>query len=364
MKKILIAVMILSIMGGCSKSDVGFEASNEGVSEMTVTIVPSPGAPAGIVSGGVIQGTKAVGTGHGNQNSDNTVQTLEIFVFKSDSGASDDGALESYKKFSGSGLTSLSGLQVRAKTGPKLIYAIANSHKSDWSGVDSHAKFLAVTSSLKSENITSFTMTGSVSVNLTASISVSIPVTRLVGRVVLASIKTNFAGTPYAGAALSNVKAYLTNVISNVCYGSGNPSGTGILNNLGYSEADCAGCAMGNMLYDAMTSAIGDGGYSGPNYFYCYENTAASEASSKFTRLVIQADLSGKTYYYPININREGFGYSGGIAGVSRNTSYVLSVVISGPGSTNPENPITMGSLSVSVSVVNWATVPDSSVNF
>mgnify|MGYP003584384653 CR=1 FL=1 len=364
MRKILFAVMVLAGIAGCSKNESEIDLQTEGESTLTVNITPSAGTPAGVISGGVMNGTKAVGSGHGNQDSDNTVQTLEIFVFKNLSGAADDGILEAYKKFSGSELASLSGLQLRAKTGQKTIYAVANSHKSDWSGVDTYAKFLAAAASLKSENTTSFTMTGSANATLEATTSVSVPVSRLVGRVILASVRTNFAGTPYAGGTISNVAAYLTNVVPEVYYGSGMSSGSGVLNSLGYVAADCSGCTMSNMLYDSMPSAIGDSGYSGPNYFYCYENTIASEGSSKFTRLVIQADLSGKTYYYPININREGYGYSSGTAGISRNTSYALNVVISGPGSTNPEQPITMGSLSVSVSVANWATVPDSSVNF
>ena len=82
MRKLWVAVMVLAVMAGCSKNESEIEAGNEGECALTVDIAPSPGAPAGIVSGGVGGSTKAIGAGHGVQDDDNKIQTLEIFVFK------------------------------------------------------------------------------------------------------------------------------------------------------------------------------------------------------------------------------------------------------------------------------------------
>ncbi|MCI1721160.1 MAG: fimbrial protein [Bacteroidales bacterium] len=368
MKKILIAVMVLAVMAGCSKSDGELGAGNEGECALTVAILPSSGSPAGIASGGVGGGTKATGTGYDSQSDDNKIQTLELFVFKNDSAASDDGVLEAYKKFSSSELTTLTGLQMSAKTGPKNIIAIANSHKADWTGIDTYAKFKAVVSSLKTENLTTFTMTGSATATLTAATSVSIPVARLVGRVILKSIKTNFAGTPYAGSTLSAVKIFLTNVSGSKIFATGeDPTAPVILNAKQYSSADCSGCAMSGMLYDEVAGTIGETAVTTPHYFYCYENVLAAETvTARFTRLVIQATLGGKVYYYPVDINRSGYGWvsANNHVGVKRNTSYSISVVVNGPGSTSPDVPITRGTITASITVASWATVPDSSVNF
>src|SRR5574344_134053 len=368
MRKLWIAVMVLAVMAGCSKNESEIEAGNEGECALTVDIAPSTGAPAGIVSGGLGGSTKATGTGHGVQDDDNKIQTLEIFVFKNVSGAADDGVLEVYKKFSGSPLTTLTGLQLTAKTGPKTIIAIANSHVASWAGVDTYTEFKTAASSLKTENLTTFVMTGSASVTLAATASVSIPISRLVGRVILNSIKTNFAGTPYAGSTLSAVKIFLTNVSgSKLFYNGEDPSTAVVLNSKQFVSADCSGCAMSGILADDVTGTIGEAAVTTTHYFYCYENTLAAEtASARFTRMVIQATLAGKVYYYPVDINREGYGWvsANGHVGVKRNTSYAVSVVINGPGSTTPDDPITRGTLTAGVTVSNWATVPDSSVNF
>ena len=368
MRKLWVAVMVFAVMAGCSKNEIEIKAGNEDECALTVNIAPSPGAPAGIVSGGVGGSTKAIGAGHGVQDDDNKIQTLEIFVFKNVSGATDDGVLEAYKKFSGTPLTTLTGLQLTAKTGPKIIVAIANSHASGWAGIDTYSEFQTITSSLKAENLTTFVMTGSTTATLAATASVSIPISRLVGRVILSGIKTNFAGTPYEGSTLSDVKIYLTNVRGSKLFYSGEePSSVVILNAKHYLSTDCNGCAMSGMLYDDVAGTIGETAVTTAHYFYCYENMLATEtASERFTRMVIQATLAGKVYYYPIDINREGYGWvsASGHVGVKRNTSYAVSVVISGPGSTNPDEPITRGTLTADITVSNWATVPDSSVNF
>ena len=85
-----------------------------------------------------------------------------------------------------------------------------------------------------------------------------------------------------------------------------------------------------------------------------------------YTRLVIQGDLNGNTYYYPISINREGFGYSSvnGHCGVKRNTSYKLDVTICRPGSTDPDEILEYGTLSTNLNVLDWVTLPVVQVQF
>ena len=74
---------------------------------------------------------------------------------------------------------------------------------------------------------------------------------------------------------------------------------------------------------------------------YCYPNDVIQESSgSPFTRLVIQGDIDGQTYYYPIPINRPGFGYMAGKEGICRNVNYVMNIHITGPGSLSPSEDI------------------------
>ena len=121
------------------------------------------------------------------------------------------------------------------------------------------------------------------------------------------------------------------------------------------------------MIYDEIPASITETAYTTKHYFYSYENLLASESGNKyFTRLVLQADLNNKTYYYPININREEYGYveSNGHKGVKRNTAYEMDIVITRPGSLDPNKPIQYGTLQLNLNVVDWATTPKASIIF
>ncbi|MBE6246337.1 MAG: hypothetical protein E7110_02840 [Bacteroidales bacterium] len=311
--------------------------------------------------------SKATGGAHGVQADDNTVQKLEFFVFRAE--GADAGMLDAYKMYTAAELTSLSNLEVKTTTGKKHIYAVANSHKSDnWAGVKTLADFKAQIASLQSENNKDFTMTGSLEAVLQTTTSVTFSISRLVSRVQLASVKTQFAGTPWAGSSLTNVKMYLINAAGDKLYhdGSDQPSPT-ILNTKKVVATDINACTMAGMLYDETATAITDSGYNTTHTFYCYENLLANEsADKKFTKLVIQADLNGHTYYYPISINREGFGYNSSVGhmGIKRNTTYTINVTILRPGSLDPDTPVEHSTMQATMNVADWATVPTVNVIF
>lgn len=318
--------------------------------------------------------TKASGSGHGIQSDDNIVNTLEIFIFRNTGEqAVDNGQLELYKKYSAADLSrGLSGLELISSTGKKTIYAVCNSHKDDnFAGVNSLATFKNELSLLKNENVKNFTMCGYKDVELNAVNDITIPVKRLVARVKLTSVSTAFAGTPYEGSTLQNVKAYLINVhAEKLLYNGSNKSGSQVLNLSRYIENDCTGFSMVGMLYESIADKVDDTGNNTTRWFYTFENTIEMEdptVNDYYTRLIIEGTLNGVTYYYPVNINREGFGYVSSEdtrPGIERNKSYELSVVISKPGSLNPNMPIVNGTVSVSVNVENWTIVPSAVVNF
>ena len=321
---------------------------------------------SGLLSVSIVPKTKATGTIHGVQEDDNNVSTLEVFVFKNE--GADAGVLDAYKKLAAEELSSLANIQVQTTKGSKVIYAVANSHKDNWTGVNTLQQFKSVLSSLQKENLKSFTMVGSATSVVKEATSVNIDISRLVARIHLTGIKTNFEGTPYAGATLKNVKAYLINVIGDIHYADGTPATTPlVLNANRFNSGNVSGCAMTGMLYDEIAQEIGDSGYKTAHYFYCYENMLTDESDdNKFTRLVIQADLNGTTYYYPININRAGYGYSStnGHVGIKRNTSYSVDVTITRPGSLNPDSNLEFGAVTAKVNVMNWETIPVANVGF
>lgn len=364
MKKSILCLLSIAALftASCSKEDSTENIQDNQVAKVYLNI-----------QGETALQTRASGTGHGVQSDDNTVSTLEIFIFKNTGQGADNGQLELYKKYSSSDLAKgLTGLELTASTGSKVIYAICNSHNTNnFSGVNTLTKFKAETALLKNENLKNFTMMGSKEVTLAATNNVSIPVGRMVARIKLTSVKTAFAGTPLEGLTLNSVKAYLINVHASKLLWNGNdPSSSQILNQAKYIANDNTALSMTGMLYESIADSVNETGNSTARWFYAYENAISAENASKsdyFTRLVIEGKLNGVTYYYPINVNRAGFGYnsSNGVnPGIERNKSYELSVVISKAGSLDPNVPIENGTVSVSVNVENWTVLPSVVINF
>ena len=299
--------------------------------------------------------TKATGSSHGVQSDDNYVETLEIFVFRNDGGV-DNGQLDAYKKFSSN--DGLTNLQIKTTTGSRIIYAVANSHRDNWNGITTLERFKSEMSSITLENVKKFTMAGSSTSVLHTTSSITFSISRLVSRIKVDGIKTAFAGTPYSGMTLSGVKVYLTNVIAAKSFAENSDMDVPpILNYKKSILSDSQSCAMPGMIFESIAGEIGDAGFTQPLYFYAYENLIASETPvSRYTRIVIEALLNGKTYYYPISINREGFGYvsENGHKGVKRNTAYQLKATIFRPGSTDPDKPLEPGTLSATLGIEDY----------
>ena len=297
---------------------------------------------------------------------DNKVNMLELFVFRNE--GEDSGNLDAYKKLKGDEILSLSDVELRSTTGKKIVYAVLNSHDEDWSGVRTLSDFQAKLALLQKEKSGDFTMVGSAEATLELTAEVPVTVSRLVAKVQLAGLKCDFSGTPYEGALLTDVKVYLTNVYGSKTYAlNADASPVGILNAEGLVNGDVEGCAMPSALYKEIGEDVGSAATNVSHSFYCYENMIAAESDSmKFTRLVVEGKLNGNTYYYPININREGFGYSSGNDhfGVRRNTVYTIDVTICRPGSTVPDGVLEYGDMHTTVTIKDWVTLPGVQVQF
>lgn len=346
--------VLLAAVVGCNKNESlpSPEREEGAISQVNLCITTDSGS------------TKAVGTAHNRKDEFNAIGKLDVFVFAS------NGELDTYKSFSASEITfnedlsSVEGLKLTSKTGEKQIYAVANAHNDALQGVKSLTDFSAACSKLKDENLESFVMTGHISKRLDDVADVTIPVHRLVARIVVESIRTSFTGTRYQGQLLSNVSLFLTNVKSQASYATG--EGKSPLFNEDKEENN--DLAMANMLSDDLQGVvICDDGYETSHYFYCYENASSDPESddNKYTRLVIKADLDGKTYYYPVQINREGFGWKVGNSenvtdshkGVKANCSYSINVIIKGRGASTPDGDVAKDEITVDIKPRDWFNV-------
>lgn len=305
-------------------------------------------------------------SGQQNLSGENKVNMLELFVFRNEGNGIGD--LDAYKKIDGGALLSLNNLEIRSTTGKKIVYAVLNSHNEDWSGVKTLSDFKNKLACLKNEKPDDFTMAGSAETTLQLTTQVAVEVSRLVAKVQLSGIRCDFSGTPYEGTSLTDVKVYLTNAYACKSYAL-NANGTTphILNSKGYVAGDVSGCAVPSVLYKEIGNSVGSAVTNVGHNFYCYENMVAQESSSeRFTRLVVEGKLNGHTYYYPVNINRAGFGYTSSVdhVGVRRNTAYTIDITICRPGSTDPDGVLEYGDLKANVTVKDWVTIPGVQVQF
>lgn len=292
------------------------------------------------------------------QEEDNTINTIDVFIFRNtDPTSADYQKLDTYKRFSGD---ALSDLTLNTTTGPKTICIIVNEHTNAFIGVTDLTKFRGLVTNLNQEQIKSFTMYGETEETLGTTSSVSISVKRHISRVAVTSIKTKFAGTPYSGMTLSNIKLYLVNAhAQKLIYNNGSsPSTPLIFNAAALSGDDANSTVEANLIYEPLTGTINDTGITTPYYFYCYSNETNNIEGC--TKMVLQGDLDGVTYYYPILINQDGYGYESttGYYGVRRNTTYSYGITVTRPGSLDPNIPLVPGSLELTVSVDDWAVIP------
>ena len=292
-----------------------------------------------------------------SQEQDNTINTLDIFIFRKGDPASEEyHRLDTYQRFEGN---SLSDITVSTTTGGKLICVIANSNIGDYTGITSLETFRAMTTLLKDETAGDFTMYGESEQTLGITASVAISLSRLISRICVTSIKTDFSDSPYTGMRLSGCRLFLINVHGEKhVHNCSSPEEPLILNNGSLVGEDVNSTVEAGLLMDNIPDAIGDEGYSIPHYLYCYPNETDDISSS--TKLVLQAELDGVTYYYPVPVNQEGYGLQseGGISGISRNSVYSYSITITRPGSLDPDTPLVPGTLELSLTVNGWDLIP------
>ena len=111
---------------------------------------------------------------------------------------------------------------------------------------------------------------------------------------------------------------------------------SGYLHQQRLREGDLRSLKVPSMSYHYL----GDPGEGGPYLLYCYPNQAEEESiGSPFTRLVVEGTRGGQTRYYPVNLNRRGYGYTSGTEGVGRNVRYSMDLHLRSEGSLDPDRP-------------------------
>lgn len=302
MKKLCFAVLTVLAFVGCNEVNVELDEANCG-EEIQLTV----NLPDAV--------TKVTGT-----VSDSKIAGIQIFVFDK------NGIYETSSSGSGSSLS------LTCTSGEKQIVALANAPTV--TGIDNISKLRSKTSDLKDCTASSIVMAGEVRKTLTASSTISMSVERLAAKVAVAQIKPDFELAQHKQLSFKVKAIYLINVAGDKAYLSANtPS-------VWYNKARYIAETSPAFIYDAVTAGeVASGSaYTKEHYFYCYPNTTSTK-----TRLVVEAEVGGYTYYYPVTLNS-----------VAANTSYTYNLTITRLGSESPDVPVEDGTVKFTVTVKDW----------
>ena len=257
------------------------------------------------------------------------IERLDIFVFN------DDGArrLDSYCS---KGKPATPYIDVSSSAGDKLVVVLANctGRAFTYDEFSSYGALENVVWHLRDEDPTRPVMSGECQISAGAAGYTSVKLAPLMSGVCLDFLKCDFSGRGYRSRTLENCSVYLTNV-SGSCE---------ILRQDGFrvSELENAGWLdetyLASMKHPEMLRKSVVPGQWSPVELFCYPNNADDGGpGSPHTRMVVQGDIDGQTYYYPLEINQDGYGYASGPRGLSRNVKYSYSLLITRKGSTDPD---------------------------
>ncbi|MDR0989182.1 MAG: hypothetical protein LBM06_06950 [Prevotellaceae bacterium] len=273
----------------------------------------------------------------------------------------------------------------------QTVIVVANTPASLFAGASTKADFIAKKVSLQQtvsggntwQTADNLPMSGENIVDIapgSTPTKATVSLSRLVARVSVGSIRTEFAPTGQYGNAtfkLTDIYAYNVPTTSNVESGTTlfpvTTNFTGGMNDTGVPVTGS------EYLMHSLNKAAAGGSsanlINGARYwFYTFANQEGTQPADVTTphplKLVIKgefdADGNGSkpavTVHYPIVVNKAQAGTSftggdsnNGNSNVYRNATYDVSVVIRGKGSDSPEEDVEQAYLVVSVNVAPWA---------
>ncbi len=289
-----------------------------------------------------------------------SIMTLDVFVFRDDIFRK----LDCYQRFED--MEEWEGVVVSG-SGKRTITAIANSPygRDDWLKLTSRSYMEGITVSLAEEERENPFMAGEVSVDAEGggfSVRDRLNLIPFASEIRLNSICCDFKGKAYEGEKISDVRVYLTNV--NAECGILEEAGTAprrIINAGRLREEDMDEFIRPELIMQEISGAIGKSKIYPGIHLWCYQSNHPQETpGTPFTRLVIEGKVSGQTYYWPININRD----TDDEPGIWRNRQYVYDIRITRKGSTDPDLPIKTEDITINQEIAEWKEIKEYEVAF
>ncbi|MBP1594083.1 MAG: hypothetical protein H6Q12_1101 [Bacteroidetes bacterium] len=319
---------------------------------------------------------------------ENKVNRVTVGLFKTNLG--EEGKTDIIKEFTFSNGTpttiKITGSMIHgsADIGNRDVIVVANADENTFTGATTKTEFLSKLINLK-QNMNNLPMIGNDNVTLSTDITdpseLTIKITRMVARVQLTSLSTNFD----PAGQYPNAKFKADGIYLQKANGTSQANGT-VSNPLDGWTYEYPVSSGNYPLRDHFNTPllISNSPYTTNHYFYTFPNEFPSTPDPTYanaTRLVIEGvfDADGNfdttndqvnPCYYPIVVNRilgvltpqqilDGYN-----TGIKRNTIYSISVVIKNIGVNNTSTIIDPAYLSITVVPQDWQLTIDQPVDF
>lgn len=285
-------------------------------------------------------------------------ECLDIFTFNDDRLMH----LDSYQRIEG---YTTGNIDVRSQNGDKIIFAYANSGRDtyDWININSVDALTAIEVALENENREHPVMSGWSKAAAGQKKPCEICITPLRSEILLRSIRCDFCNPDKGKARIRNAKVYLTNV--NALCGITSDVITRPRQIVNAGEPDykyLEGMKCPDILLQKIPGSIGEQRYMTEISLLCYPNSCEEEGpGTPFTRLVIEGDIDGQTYWWPININR---GKDTAEPGIHRNRRYTFDITIRRKGTSGPEQLIEIEDADIFMEIDSWKEKDNYSISF
>ncbi len=286
------------------------------------------------------------------------INTLDVFAFKDDPLMK----LDCYQRFDDMGDWQDA---IVSSGGKRVITALANTPytKEDWYKVSSRSYLKGVMVNLEDETREFPVMTGELSLDTgKGSEPQDLILSPLASEIRLNSICCDFSGKTYAGESITDARAYLTNVSAECCILKDDDMFPERIINAGrFREEDMEKFRQPELIMRNITKDIGENIVHTAVSLWCYQSNHAQESpGTPYTRLVIEGKIEGRTYYWPIDINRE----AEDEAGIWRGRCYSYDIKITTKGSSDPDIPVKSDEIIINQKVEEWKEMQEYEVSF
>lgn len=273
---------------------------------------------------------------------------LDIFTFNDDRMESLD-SYQHWDNFSGK------DIDIRSQNGDKHIFICANGQrkKQDWANINSSASLEGIQVDLRNERREALCMTGSADVKAGSSEGYQVRMRTVASEVRVNSLRCDFTGKSYEGERLDDIRIYLTNVnVRCSITADGAIMPVEIINAGNADMEDMATFRQPDMIFQEITGSVGNEKRELDISLLCFPNASVTESpGTPFTRLVIEGQLEGETYWWPININRE---EASSESGIYRNRQYIYDICLRRKGSDDPDHVMETDAAEIKTSVRSW----------